>query len=172
MGLKTFIYIFFVVGLFFLFVSFEYASYKTTKSNQAPISFKDATLYSFDNEGLSSIFITKEAYEYDEHSEFKFAILTSKNKANANVVDSFYADDVIQKAGEIVCKKNVKFNRGTFLTLTTNQLRYNTKTKALAINDKFSGVYYAHTLSGNALFVDNNTKIFVEQPHFEIEVLN
>lgn len=172
MALKIFIYGFFSVGLFFLFYSFDNSSYEIKKSDEAKITFKNATLYSLDTQGLKSVFIAKEAYKYDDRNEFKNASYTAKYRTNTNIVDTLLADKIIHKDDKVFCTDNVKINRSSFLLLSTNKLEYDTKTKFLSINDKFYGSYYAHTLSGNALFVDNNTKMVAMQPHFEIEVSN
>lgn len=171
MGIRSFIGVFFLVSIFFVFYGFDNSTLEIRKNNNPLISFADASLYNINENSLQTIVNAKKVDKYEDRDEFIETTAVYKNKGKSSIIDSIYANKMIYADKKLLCKGNVRFNRNSVITLQTSELSYNTLTKVLSTQNNFVAKYYDNYLSGNALFVDNNAKLIkVAFPHFEIEV--
>lgn len=169
MGLRSSVYLFFVVTIFFAFVEFDKTTKEIKKSDAPSVEFGDAVLQSVTKDGLRNVLSAQKVYKYEDRDEFYKSAYVTRQKQN-NYIDTIYADKSILRGDILECFDNIKVTRNDFFALKTNKALYNSKSKFIEVKSKFEAVYHSHFLSGNEMSIAGNSNIVVQNPHFEIEV--
>lgn len=169
MGLKIFVYGFFFTVFFVSFLSFDQSKSEIKKYEVPTVTFENSSLYSLDKEALKAIFVAKKVYKYEDRDEFFDAVYTTQNKQK-NIFDTVSAKNSIYKNKILYCKKDVKINRNSNFLMTSEEVVYDTNSKVFESKTPFEAKYNGHFLKGQKLIAFGNSKILVDNPHFEIEV--
>lgn len=169
MGLRFFVYGFFVAVTLLSFLTLESKTENREKAEVPTIIFSKASLYSLDDKNLKAIFVADRVLKYSDRDEFYDAVYTTQNKAK-NIVDSISAKKSIYKQEILYCEKDVKINRNSNIFMNSQNVIYDTKTKVFESKTPFDATYNGHSLKGDNMVAYDNLKIFVDNPHFEIEV--
>lgn len=173
MGIRLFIYVLFIISIISLFTNVSSdVKYKKHK-DIALVTFNDSTMYTLDEKNVSRIVQSKEAKRFkkrDEMYEGTF-IVRAKSKNTSSLTDIISADFIEKKGNKLKFENHVKYNRDDFISLSTDILYYNTKTKIAYNNKPFIGKYYNNFLIGEKFHVDTNKTYFKSQKaHFEIDL--
>lgn len=171
-------------GFLFILLSFSFISYfmdvKTTikkDSNEdiALLTFDDATMYTLTPDSMNRIIYSKKVLRYKTKDVMHEGALTlkGKDKNEKEITDILYSDIIIKRGNSFKFLNNVKYKRDDAITLNTDELVYNAKTKIATNTLPFNGTYFNNYIKGENIYLDLN-KYYMksDNTHFEIEVKN
>ncbi|MFV0563891.1 hypothetical protein [Malaciobacter mytili] len=173
MVIKSFIYAILLISTLIYFVPIANIQDKENKKEIPIVSFNNSTMYTLNEQTVTKIVNSKKASRFETKDimyEGNF-ILKANDKKVKNATDYVSADVIIKQKEEFTFINNVKFRRDNFMTLNTQELFYNDKTKIARNTIYFSGTYYNHKLNGTNLYLDMNNEIMKSKnSHFEIDI--
>ena len=173
MGIRLFVYALLIISVLSFFATVSNEVKINEKKDIALITFNDSILYTLNDINVSKIVKSSTAMRYEYRDEMYDAtfVLRAKSEQNKDITDIISADFIIKRGPRLKFEDNVKYNRGDFVSFSTDVLHYNMDTKVAYNNEPFTGTYYGNNLNGSELYVDTVKTYFKSQKsHFEIDL--
>ena len=173
MVIRTFVLA--LLGLAFLsyFVPVEEVNNKNSEEDIALLTFNESTMYTLTPANMNRVVKSKKVIRFKDRDVLYDGelILKGKDKENNILTDVLVSDVIIKRDDIFSFINNVKFKRNDFLTLKTNELIYDSKTKIATNTLPFDGTYFNNTIQGETIYLDlNKYQMKSKNVHFEVEV--
>ena len=169
MAINYFAYSLITIAFFSMLATVTQEVDNSVKKEKAQIVFDNSTLYTMSTQNIDRIVNSTKVLKYKNRDMMYDGKIILRNKDNNT--DYIESDVIIKRKDDYKFLNNVKYNKENDITLNTNELFYNTKTKIAKNSKPFDGYYYEHKLKGTNLYLDTNKSIFKsEKSHFEIEL--
>lgn len=155
------------------FIPVEKVNKKDVSNDIALLTFNDSTMYTLTPASMNRVVNSKRVQRFRNRDVMYEGYLTlkSKDKENQDITDILYSDVIIKRGETFNFINNVKFLRNDYLTLNTNELVYNAKTKIATNTLPFDGKYFNNTIKGENIYLDlNSYHMKSKNTHFEVEV--
>lgn len=169
------VFIFALLGLSILsyFITIEDKRKKYASEDIALLKFTDSTMYTLTTDSMHRIVNSKEALRYKNRDVMYEGILTLKAKDNDNkkLTDIIFSDVIIKRGDDFKFLNNVKYLRDDYITLNTDELLYNAKTRIATNTLPFDGTYFNNYIKGKNIYLNlNEYHMKAKEAHFEIEI--
>jgi len=171
MAINRFIYILFITLILLLFIGFDKESIKKEDIDKPMLTFYDSTMYSINEKEVNQIIQSKKALRFKTKDEIYDGtiVIRANTKEGDNLTDTISALYIVKQGNNIKFLNEVKYNRGAFIMLTTDELEYNIQTKIAWNNMPFTAIYNGNKLEGSSFYVDSVNSYFkARQAHFEV----
>ena len=172
MAIKGFIFIILSLAIISYFIPIEERSNKDSNEDIALLTFNDSTMYTLTPTNMNRIIYSKKVLRYKTKDVMHEGALTlkGKDKDNKEVTDILYSDIIIKRGESFKFLNNVRYKRDDTITLNTDELIYNAKTKIATNSLPFDGTYFKNYIKGENIYLDLN-KYYMKSnnTHFEIE---
>ncbi len=172
MAIRGFIFILLSLAIISYFVPIEESNKKDTNEDIALLTFNDSTMYTLTPESMNRVIYSSKVLRYKTRDVMHEGALTikGKDKNNKEITDILYSDIIIKRGDSFKFLNNVKYKRDNVITLNTNELIYNAKTKIAENTLPFDGIYFDNYIKGENIYLDLNKYYMKSQnTHFEIE---
>lgn len=173
MVIRVFVFLLFVLSVGSYFIPLEENPNDNKDKDSPLLIFVDSTMYTLDTESMNRIIFAKKAIRYEDRDVMYDGSLMSKSmdKNNKEIADNLLADLIIKRGDDFKFLNDVKFTRNDYLSLNTDELLYNAKTKIATNTLPFDGTYFDNSLKGEHIYLDLN-KYYMKalNTHFEIEI--
>jgi len=152
--------------IFFLNLKIDIKQQKAIKRHKANVEFYNSILYDINNNEVSKIIQSKQAFSYKNKDELYTAtiILKSKNSVNSISADYIQRRNVIYKFYD-----NVYLNKGEDFSLSTDFLVYDEFDKILKNDTRFIINYKNSIMMGQNLYYDLN-KEYLQALNVEFKI--
>jgi len=163
MGIRAFMFLLLIIGMALLVVTTVFHQKKELKSKPLPaITFINSTMYNLNNKEVTEMITSKKAYHYNQYDKLYGAtvIIKSSDDTNKSVTDVISSNSMKITDKLFKFRGDVKYNRDSTTTLSSQSLDYNRITKDLIGTQKFTAYYNGSKLSGTSLSVNKNHTIF------------
>lgn len=169
------VFIFALLGFSILsyFIPVEDKRKKDASEDIALLTFTNSTMYTLTTDSMHRIVDSKEVLRYKNRDVMHEGVLTlkAKDNDNKNLVDILYSDVIIKTGDDFKFLHNVKYRRDNFITLNTNELFYNSKTRIATNTLPFDGTYFNNYIQGENIYLNlNKYHMKANNAHFEVEV--
>jgi hypothetical protein len=172
MGVNIFVFFLFVGSVLFMFSDIETIQDEIETQEKPMVSFYNSTTYSLDQNNVSSIVKSDEAYLYKKREEMVNLTLLSRDKQSSNA-DFLKADFAIKLGNDFYFDGNVFFEATDGLNLTSEQLEYNSINKIVKNNIPFEMEHNGNLYFGEKLYYDSkNSYIKASKINFLIKETN
>ncbi|WP_419769629.1 MAG: LPS export ABC transporter periplasmic protein LptC [Candidatus Marinarcus sp.] len=173
MGIKLFITSLFFISLISLFSEVKNEVKKELVADKPLITFKNSIMYTMDKNEVNRVVQSQKAVRYKSRDELYDGtiVLRVKDQVNEDLKDIISAQKILKKMDSYSFYNDVKYDRGDFFKLRTNELFYDVKNQ-IAYNDQpFKSIYYGDILNGTAFYMNNLTSFFkAKSSHFEVNM--
>lgn len=173
MVIRLFVGILFILSIVVYFLPSEQGTGKGIDKDTPLLTFIDSTMYTLDTNSLNRVIFAKEAVRYKDRDVMHDGslMLKSVDKDNKKITDTLLSDLIIKRGDEFKFINDVRFKRNNYMTLNTNELLYNAKTRIATNTLPFNGTYFNNYLEGENIYLDLN-KYYMNalKTHFEIEI--
>jgi LPS export ABC transporter protein LptC len=132
--LYYFVIVFFGISLFLLFQK-PYVIEKKENQNVPEIVMKNVQNFELTDFGVLSFLKSKIVRRYKTHDEFEDVSMLKKNPNG--LIDSVSAQLGVLRNNDLLLKKDVRYDRSDGLSLESQEVFYNLKTKVLSSNVDF-----------------------------------
>jgi hypothetical protein len=173
MGIRTFMFSLLIIAISLLVATTVFNQNKKLKSKKLPaITFINSTIYNLNNKEVTEMIISKKAYHYNQYDKLYDAtiIVKSLDDTNKSVTDIISSNRVKITDKLFKFRGDVKYNRDSTITLSSQSLDYNRITKDLIGKQKFTTYYNGNKLSGTSLFVNKNHTIFKSKDNTPVKL--
>lgn len=175
MAIKSFVAILFLFALVSYFVPVKNITKKNNISDMPILTFNDSTMYTLTPESMNRIIYAKEVLRFETRDVMHEGALTltGVDKDKNEILDTLYSDVIIKRAEKFTFLNNVKYKRNDYITLNTDELIYDSKSKIATNTMPFDGTYFNNYIKGKKIYLDLN-KYYMKSKntHFEIELKN
>ena len=172
MAIRGFIFILLGLAIISYFIPIEVSNKKDSNEDVALLTFNDSTMYTLTPASMNRIIYSKQVLRYKTKDVMHEGALTlkAKDKDKKEITDILYSDIIIKRGDSFKFLNNVKYKRDDAITLNTNELIYNAKTKIATNTLPFDGTYFNNYIKGENIYLDLN-KYYMksDNTHFEIE---
>lgn len=173
MVIKIFVFVLFSLSVISYFIPIDKVNSDEDAKDRPLLTFIDSTMYTLDTNSLNRIIFAKKAIRYSDRDVMHSSSLMLKNidKDNKEISDILLADLIIKRGDNFKFLNDVKFTRNDYITLNTDELLYNAKTRVATNTLPFNGTYFNNHIEGENIYLDLN-KYYMKslKTHFEIEV--
>ena len=175
MGITKFFYLLLVFAIAIIFYDIDQVSNEKDKQQRPLVTFYNSVMYNINTENVQNIIPSKEVYFYKTKEEiYKGTIITRGNNekqiGNSNRVS---AESIVKIGDEVYLDGDVNLNTADGMSLKTEQLQYNLKTKVAQNEEKFVAIKGFHDFYGKNLYYDDtNRYLRAKYIHFNIKVEN
>ena len=159
MAIKYFAYSLFTIAFFSMIVTIDEESSSSVKKEKAQIVFDNSTLYTMSTQNIDRIVNSTKALKYKNRDVMYDGKIILRAKDNRT--DYIESDVIIKRKDDYKFLNNVKYNKENDITLNTNELFYNTKTKIAKNSKPFDGYYYEHKIKGTNLYLDTKKQLTI-----------
>lgn len=173
MVIRVFVFLLLGFAIISYLIPVENTDKKDGIEEVALLTFSDSTMYTLSTDSMNRIVYSKEAMRYKTKDVMYEGALTlkGKDKENKEITDILYSDVIVKRGEKFKFINNVKYKRDNYMTLNTNELLYNAKTKVATNSLPFDGTYYNNYIKGENIYLDLiNYHMKSKKTHFEIEV--
>lgn len=173
MAVKLFIYTLFLLSIGAYFYEVEVDIKQKEKEERPIVTFEDATMYVIDEKEVQRIVQAKTALIYNTKEQLYDAIIVERTVDDQNEVttDNVRANYLEKKDNLVKMIGDIKYNRGTFLTLNSDELYYDLNTKIVYNSHPFDLMYNGQNMKGKNLYYDANKNFLkADKTFFEIEL--
>lgn len=173
MAINGFVIIVLILASISYFIPVENNAKKDTNEDIALLTFTNSTMYTLTPASMNRIVYADKALRYKDRDVMLDGALTLKgrDRNNKEITDIVYSDMIIKRGDNFKFLNNVKYERDNYVTLITNELLYNAKSRIATNTLPFEGTYYNNYIKGEKIYLDLN-KYYMKSKntHFEIEV--
>lgn len=173
MAINGFVIIVLILASISYFIPVENSAKKDTNEDIALLTFTNSTMYTLTPASMNRIVYADKALRYKDRDVMLDGALTLKgrDRNNKEITDIVYSDMIIKRGDNFKFLNNVKYERDNYVTLITNELLYNAKSRIATNTLPFEGTYYNNYIKGEKIYLDLN-KYYMKSKntHFEIEV--
>ncbi len=173
MVIKLFVFLILLFSILSYFIPVENTNKKESNEDIAMLTFNDSTMYTLNTSNMNRIINAKKVLRFKSKDVMHKGslILKSKDQNNKEITDILFSDIIIKRGDEFTFKYNVKYTRDNFISLNTNELLYNSKSKIAKNTLPFEGNYYNNYIKGENIYLDLlNYNMKSNNAHFEIEI--
>ena len=173
MDIKFFITILLAISIGAYFIPVKNYKKDNADKDIPLVIFEKPLMYTMTDTSINRVVESSHAVRYKTRDELFNAdiILTNQYKDKEFQTEFLKADIIIKKQDQYNLTDNVVYKRDDFITLNTNQMFYNDKTRIASNSKPFNGNYYDHFVKGTDLYFDANNKILKSKnTHFEIQM--
>lgn len=173
MGINVFLSSLLLVAAGTYFIPVKNLS-KSDEDKDIPlVVFDKPQMYTLTENSLNRVVEASHVIRYKNRDEMLNANIALKNKDENKNFDTeiLKAKRLIKKDDIFTLKNEVVYQRDDFISIRTDELYYNLKTKVAYNNLPYEGKYYNHILKGDKLYLDvakNSMKS--NNVHFEIDM--
>ena len=175
MGITKFLYLLLAFSIAIIFYDIDQVTNEKDEEQRPLVSFYDSVMYNINTESVNNIIPSKEAYFYKTREEmFQGTIITrSKDEDYVGKTNSVSADSMVKIGDEVYLDGNVNLETADGMTLKTEQLQYNLKTRIAQNEERFVATQGFHDFYGKNLYYDDlNRYLRAKYAHFNIKVEN
>ncbi len=175
MAIKAFIVAILIFGTVTYFIPIDNTIKRNNKADTPFLIFKDSTMYTLTPENMNRIVYSKEVLRFKLRDVMHSGALTlkGKDKNNSEITDVLYSDVIIKRGDKFSFLNNVKYKRNDYISLETDELIYDSKSKIATNTLPFEGRYFNDYIKGKDIYLDlNKYYMKAKNTHFEIEVRN
>lgn len=166
--LYYFVIVFFGISLFLLFQD-PYVIEKKSNQNVPEIIMQNVKNFELTDSGVLSFLQSKIVRRYKTHDEFEDVSMLKKNPNG--LIDSVNAKLGVLRNNDLLLKKDVRYSRNDGLSLESQEVFYNLKTKVLSSNVDFklsnqNGVSYGSSFiydSDKGMIQAQNIKAIIKE---------
>lgn len=161
--------------LFFIFYDIKRETSTEEEIEKPLVSFYDSVLYKIDDKSVNSVIPSKEAYFYSSREEMikGTIVLRDQEKRDGANTNSISADYIVKIGDDLYLDSNVLLESASGITLKTEQLQYNLKTKIAENEQRFVALKGFHDFYGTDLHLDLQKRdLKAQNTHFTIKVEN
>lgn len=173
MVIKLFIFALLSISTVSYFIPVENSAKKDNEKDVPFVTFNDSTMYTLTTASMNRIIYAKQVQRYETKDVMYEGALTLKgyDKDKKEITDTLYSDVIVRRDNDFKFLNNVKYKRDDTISLNTDELNYNAKTKIATNSVAFDGSYFNNIIKGENLFLDLQNYYFkAKKTHFEIEV--
>lgn len=169
MAIKNFALFLFLFAIGGLFFSSQTTQSQIISKEKPMLVFDNSTMYTLSELGVERIVNSTKAERYKNKDIMQNGKIIMRAK-DRNITDYVSANTIIKRGDKFEFLKNAKYNRENYISLKSDEMFYNAKTKIATNNIPFKGRYYDNILNGEKLYFDTNTSVIkANKAHFEIE---
>ena len=175
MVIRIFTFTLLFLAILSYLVPVENKSKKSIDNDIALLTFNDSTMYTLTPDNMNRIIYAKQVLRYRNRDVMYDGALMVKSmhKQKGEITDTLLSDLIIRRGDDFKFLNNVKFTRNDYLSLNTNELLYNAKTKVARNTLAFKGTYFENYMEGKNIYLDlNKYYMKADETHFEIEIRN
>ncbi len=169
MAIRYFIFALFAVSLISLFISIEKVKVTKKTEEKPTMIFENAKMYTITTTGVDKFLDAKKTLIYNTKEEAHEAKVIIKTK-DEKVYDTVLTDYVLKKGDKITLLGNIVFTRGNFITVKTDEMYYDMKTKNAYNTKKFVAYYYDNKFVGDNFSSIDNYYITSNNVNFNIKL--
>jgi len=175
MDIKLFNYSLFILAAGAYFIPVDNVI-KDDDSKDIPlVIFEKPIMHTLNEQNVSRTVNASHVIRYKTRDEMFDADVFLRNnlKEKDFKIETLKAQVIIKKGDDLTLRRDVKYKRDDFITLNTNELNYNLKTRLAQNSVAYDGNYYNNYVKGTNLYLDAfNSNMKSDNVHFEIEVKN
>ncbi|PLY05104.1 MAG: hypothetical protein C0625_13800 [Arcobacter sp.] len=173
MVIRSFVFILLGIALVSYFIPVQTNKKNDKDEDIVLLSFNDSTMYTLTPDSMNRIIYSKKVLRYKNRDVMIEGALTlkGKDKDNKEITDILYADIIIKRDDIFNFFNNVRYRRDETITLNTDELFYNSKSKIATNTLPFDGTYFNNYIKGEQIYLDMN-KYYMKanDTHFEVEI--
>jgi len=173
MVIRVFVFILLGIALISYFIPVQTNNKNDKDEDIVLLSFNDSTMYTLTPDSMNRIIYSKKVLRYKNRDVMIEGALTlkGKDKDNKEITDILYADINIKREDIFNFFNNVRYRRDDTITLNTDELIYNSKTKIATNTLPFDGTYFNNYIKGEQIYLDMD-KYYMKanDTHFEVEI--
>ncbi len=175
MGITKFFYLLSAFCLAIILYDIDQTGTKTEENEKPLVSFYDTVMYNIDAEHVNNIIPSQEAYFYESREEMVKGTIVSRSNdkklsKNTNTVS---ADYMVKIGDEVYLDGDVNLESADGMSLQTEQLQYNLKSRIAQNKQKFVARKDFHDFYGTHLYYDDIKQYLrARDTHFNIKVTN
>lgn len=173
MALKSFVFVLLFLATISYFIPVDSVNKVKNEDDSALLIFDNATMYTLNPQSINRIVNAKKALRYKNRDEIfdGVLVLRSKDSKNRKITDTLTSDLIIKKGDNFEFINNVVIRRDDYISLKTDQLMYDSKTKIAMNYLPFKGRYFNNTIKGEKVYLDmNKSYMKAKNTHFEIDM--
>ncbi len=174
MAIKGFVFVLLLFSIISYLIPVKEVSKKNTTLDIPILTFSDSTMYTLTPTSMNRVIYAEEVLRFESKDVMHKGVLTLKGKDKElnEITDVLYSDVIIKKENNFTFLNNVKYKRNNYITLDTDELMYNSKTKVATNTLPFEGTYFNNYIKGKDIYLDlNKYYMKAKDAHFEIEVV-
>jgi hypothetical protein len=169
MAIDKFFYILFILVILIQLIDIDDIKEKISKKEKPLLILNNSVVYSIDNIGINKIIESKVFTKFNNKEFLEDATIVSRIN-NENINNVLRAKLMVKKDNNIELINDVQYHKGKKISLTTNSLIFNTKTKIITNKTKFNAIYNNNIFDGTHLYFDTKKNIIKSQyTHFNID---
>jgi hypothetical protein len=175
MDVKIFTYSLLAITIGVYFIPVENKVDKNIDKDLPLVVFEKPLMYTITEQNISRIVNASKAIRYKSRDEmFDADILLRNNIPSKDFkIEILKAKKIVKKTDDFILTDNVIYKRDDFISLNTNELYYNLKTRIAKNSVAYDGTYNNHYIKGDNLYLDaNKNYIKSKNVHFEIDIEN
>jgi len=175
MDIKLFNYLLLLLAIGAYFIPVENRENNIDIKDIPLVVFEKPLMYTLTDKNLSRTVEASNAIRYKTRDEMYNANILLRNNLEKKdyKIETLEAQVIIKKGDELSLRKDVKYNRDSFINLNTDALDYNLKTRLARNSVPYDGYYHNNSIKGTNLYLDG-TKNYIKSNnvHFKIEIKN
>ena len=175
MGIKFFNYLLLFLAIGAYFIPVENRAKNNEIKDIPLVVFQKPLMYTVNDKNVLRIVNASHAIKYETRDEMYDAHILLRNNLEKKdyKIETLEAQVIIKKGDDLSLRKDVKYNRDSFINLNTDALDYNLETRLAKNSVDYDGYYYNNTIKGTNLYLDGIKNYMKSKDvHFEIEVKN
>lgn len=171
MGIDKVIFGLFFVAIASIFYTIESDDKKDFNKDKAFMIVENSVVYTLNEKNIERIIESKKFSKYPESEILNDGIIITRIKNKNNQTSVLSADYMYKTNNKVELIDNVKYDRGTDISLNTSRLFYDLNTK-IATNDvAFKGKFKTNIMTGTHLYLDTqNDVIKSKQTKFTLDL--
>ncbi|MEA3354401.1 MAG: LPS export ABC transporter periplasmic protein LptC [Campylobacterota bacterium] len=173
MEISKFLYFLLSVSVLFLFYNKDMDTKQKEKEDKPLVVFEESIMYKINDKTVDEIIESKKAYLFKNKEEIFDGIIVKKNEneKNGEKINTVSANHILKNKDQLTLKGNVNLQRDDKLTVKTDYLEYNLKTKIAKSNTKFSALQDNKSFEGVGFYANGKTNyIEADKIHFKVKL--
>jgi len=175
MDIRFFTYLLLILAIGTYFMPVDNVIKDDSSKDTPLVVFEKPLMHTINEQNVSRTVIASRVVRYKARDEMHDADILLRNSLDNTEYkeESLKAKVIIKIVDELNLRKDVIYKRDDFISLNTNELNYNLKTKLAQNNTAYTGNYYNNSIDGTNLYLDGiNNYMKSNNVHFQIEVKN
>lgn len=158
MAINGFVLLLLVLASLSYFIPVENKSKKNANEDIALLTFTNSTMYTLTPASMNRIVYADKALRYKDRDVMIDGALTLKGKSKdgKDITDIVYSDLIIKRGDAFKFLNNVKYERDDYITLITDELLYDAKSRIATNTLPFEGTYFNNYIKGENIYLDLN----------------
>ncbi len=173
MVINVFVILLLLFSTLSYFIPVENRAKKDATEDIALLTFNNSTMYTLTPDSMNRLINSEKVLRYKDRDVMYKGVLTlkGKDKDNKEITDTLYSDLIVKRGDNFKFSKNVKYKRDDYITLNTDELYYDAKSRVAKNTLPFEGTYFNNYIKGEQIYLDfNKYHMKSKKTHFEIEI--